>query len=40
MVRDPLTVPDVEKEEDVEEEPAEEPPYRVLVHKWNVTFAI
>lgn len=37
MVRDPLTVPDVEKEEDVEEEPAEEPPYRVIVHNDDVT---
>lgn len=37
MVSDPLTTPEIDKEEETEEETAEEPPYRVLVHNDNVT---
>lgn len=37
MVPDPLTVPQIDKEEEIEQEPAEEPPYRVLVHNDEVT---
>ena len=37
MIPDPLTAPEIEKEEEVEQEPAEEPPYRVLIHNDDVT---
>ena len=37
MIHDPLAVPDIEKEEAVEQERAEEPPYRVLIHNDDVT---
>ncbi len=37
MIPNPLTAPDIEKEEEVEQEPAEEPPYRVLIHNDDVT---
>lgn len=37
MIPDPLTAPEIDKEEDIEQEPAEEPPYRVLVHNDDVT---
>jgi hypothetical protein len=29
----PHIVPGIEREEDIEQESAEEPPYRVLIHK-------
>ena len=32
MSAQPLVTPDIEKEEDVEQETAEEPPYKVLIH--------
>lgn len=37
MNPNPLEAPEIEKEEDVEQEAAEEPPYRVLVHNDEVT---
>lgn len=37
MIPDPLTTPDIEKEEEIEQEPAEEPPYKVLIHNDEVT---
>ena len=37
MIPNPLTTPEIEKEEEVEQEPAEEPPYRVLIHNDDVT---
>lgn len=37
MMSDPLTVPEIEKEEETEQEPAEEPPYRVLIHNDEIT---
>ena len=37
MIPNPLTAPEIEKEEEVEQEPAEEPPYRVLIHNDDVT---
>lgn len=37
MVPDPLTVPQIDKEEETDQQPDEEPPYRVLVHNDEVT---
>jgi ATP-dependent Clp protease adaptor protein ClpS len=37
MIRDPLIAPDIDKEEETEEETAEEPPFRVLIHNDEVT---
>lgn len=37
MIPNPLKAPEIDKEEDVEQEAAEEPPYRVLVHNDEVT---
>ncbi|HZD09736.1 MAG TPA: ATP-dependent Clp protease adaptor ClpS [Candidatus Binatia bacterium] len=37
MIPDPLAVPEIEKEEETDQEPAEEPPYKVLIHNDDVT---
>jgi len=37
MIHEPLTTPEIDKEEEIEQEPAEEPPYRVLIHNDDVT---
>jgi ATP-dependent Clp protease adaptor protein ClpS len=37
MSADPQTRPEIEKEEEIEQEPAEEPPYKVLIHNDDVT---
>lgn len=37
MSLDPQITPGIEPEEDIEQEAAEEPPYRVLVHNDDVT---
>ncbi|MFW6042529.1 MAG: ATP-dependent Clp protease adaptor ClpS [Chloroflexota bacterium] len=37
MCSQPILTPDVEKEEDVEQEEAKEPPYKVLIHNDDVT---
>ncbi|MFW6042524.1 MAG: hypothetical protein ACOC9C_02455 [Chloroflexota bacterium] len=40
MCSQPIITPDVEKEEDVEQEEAKEPPYEVLIHNDDVTNCI
>lgn len=37
MIPNPLTKPEIDKEEEIEQEPAEEPPYKVLIHNDDVT---
>ncbi len=37
MSLEPQITPDIEREEDIEQEAAEEPPYRVLIHNDDVT---
>lgn len=37
MSAQPLITPDIEKEEDVEQETAKEPPYKVLIHNDDIT---
>ncbi len=33
----PLKTPDIEKEEEIDQESADEPPYRILIHNDHVT---
>jgi len=37
MSLEPQIAPDIDREEDIEQEAAEEPPYRVLIHNDDVT---